>query len=416
LEAAKALSRVPVDITLLDQQNHHCFQPLLYQVATAALSPADVAWPIRSILSAQRNVRVVMAEVVAVDRARRVVETSIGQSYSFDYLVLATGATHSYFGHDDWAAFAPGLKRIEDAVEIRRRILLAYERAEIEQDASARSKLLTFAIIGGGPTGVEMAGAIADTARLALSRDFRRIDTRDSRIVLLEAGPRLLSALSDQLSDYAYKSLQRMGVEVRTSTPVIDCRPEGVVTPRETIRTGSIIWAAGVRASNAAAWLGAEADRAGRVIVEADLSLPGDRSIFVVGDTAHVATSEGHVVPGIAPAAKQMGKYVGDGIKARVNGQAKGAFVYKHYGDLATIGRKSAVVSLGRFRLTGFAAWLFWSVVHVYYLIGARNRMIVALNWIWDYVAYQRGARLINENARFSLHPQSSTNIAQSRT
>jgi NADH:ubiquinone reductase (H+-translocating) len=260
--------------------------------------------------------------------------------------------------------------------------LLAYERAEIEQDASARSKLLTFAIIGGGPTGVEMAGAIADTARLALSRDFRWIDPRDSRIVLLEAGPRLLSALPDQLSEYASKSLQRLEVKVRTSTPVIDCRPEGVVTPRETIRTGSIIWAAGVRASNAAAWLGAEADIAGRVIVEADLSLPGDRSIFVVGDTAHVATSEGHVVPGIAPAAKQMGKYVGDAIKTRVNGQATAAFVYKHYGDLATIGRKSAVVSLGRIRLTGFAAWLFWSVVHVYYLIGGRNRMIVALNWI----------------------------------
>ncbi len=397
LETAKSLRRAAVEITLIDRQNHHCFQPLLYQVATAALSPADIAWPIRSILSSQGNVRVVMAEVTGVDRVGRRVRTSDGRDYPFDYLVLATGATHSYFGHEEWASVAPGLKRIEDAVDIRRRILLAFERAEVEEDQHERTRLMTFAIVGGGPTGVEMAGAIADTARFTLSRDFRRIDPRAARIVLLEAGPRLLPAFPAPLAAYAEKSLGRMGVEVRTATAVTACHERGVDTADGVIGAATVIWAAGVRASRAAQWLDAERDRAGRVLVDGDLSVSGAPDIFVVGDAAHVVGEGGRPVPGLAPAAKQMGRHVGKCIAARVAGAAlPGRFVYRHYGDLATIGRKSAIVSLGRVRLTGFPAWAFWSAAHIYYLIGARNRLIVALDWIWNYITFQRGARLIN--------------------
>src|SRR4051812_43707143 len=297
LEAAKALSRVPVDITLLDQQNHHCFQPLLYQVATAALSPADVAWPIRSILSKQHNARVVMGEVVGVDRMRREVLVDEGMAYPFDYLVLAAGVTHSYFGHDAWAEVAPGLKRIEDAVGIRRRILLAFERAEIEPDARERARQLTFTIVGGGPTGVELAGAIVDMARFALSRDFRYIDPRGARILLLEAGPRLLPAFPEPLSRYAEQTLQRMGVEVRTSTAVTNLDEGSVSTAGGAIPTGCVLWAAGVKASSAAQWMGAQADRAGRVKVGADLSIAGEPNIFAIGDTAAVLNNEGKPVP-----------------------------------------------------------------------------------------------------------------------
>jgi NADH dehydrogenase len=400
LEAAKALAQAPAEITLIDRQNHHCFQPLLYQVATAALSPADVAWPIRSILSSQENVRVVMEEVTAVDRATRVVKTAAGRGYPFDYLVLATGATHSYFGHDEWAATAPGLKRIEDAVDIRRRILLAFERAEIEDDAGERSRQLTFAIIGGGPTGVEMAGAIADTARFALSRDFRRIDPPAAHIILLEAGPRLLGAFPVALASYAEKSLRRMGVDVRTSTAVTSCDAAGLETAGGRIDAATVIWAAGVKASAAARWVEAPHDRAERIKVQPDLSLVDDPDIFAVGDTAYVTDVKGAPVPGVAPAAKQMGRYVGRLISARVRRtELPGPFVYRHRGDLATIGRKSAVVALGRIKLTGFIAWLFWSVAHVYFLIGARNRLIVGVDWIWDYATFQRGARLINAYA-----------------
>ena len=400
LEATKALARADVDVTLVDAYNHHCFQPLLYQVATAALSPADVAWPIRAIMRKQKNVRVIMARVTGIDVAARRVHTS-ELDLSYDYLVLATGSTHSYFGRDDWEPFAPGLKHIADATEIRRRFLLAFERAEVVEDAAERARLLTFVIVGGGATGVEMAGAIAEVARRTLQHDFRRIDPRSSRIVLIEAGPRLLLAFSTALSDYAARSLGHMGVEVELGRKVIGCDARGVSLDGGRIEAATVIWAAGVIASPAATWIGAEHDRAGRIKVNADLGVPGRPEIFAVGDTAAAFDREGRPVPGIAPAAKQMGRYVGEVIAARVQGRpAPPPFAYRHLGDLATIGRKSAVVKLGPVQLTGFIGWLFWSAVHIYFLIGLRNRFVVALNWLWSYVTFQRGARLIGAALR----------------
>ncbi|HUZ32103.1 MAG TPA: NAD(P)/FAD-dependent oxidoreductase [Xanthobacteraceae bacterium] len=398
LQAAKALAKAPVDIALIDTYNHHCFQPLLYQVATAALSPADVAWPIRAIMRAQKNVRVIMARVTGIDvQARRVHTSEIDLPY--DYLVLATGSTHSYFGHDDWAPFAPGLKHIADATEIRRRFLLAFERAEVVEDEAERARLLTFVIVGGGATGVEMAGAIAEVARRTLRHDFRRIDPRKSRIILLEAGPRLLPSFPEHLSDYATRSLQKMGVEVELNRTVTGCDAQGVSLGGDggdRIEAATLVWAAGVVASPAALWIGAEHDRAGRVTVNADLSVSGRPEIFAVGDTASIYDPDGKPVPGIAPAAKQMGSYAGKLIAARVLGQtAPAPFAYRHLGELATIGRKSAVVKLGFFQLTGFLGWLFWSAIHIYFLIGLRNRFVVAINWLWSYMTFQRGARLI---------------------
>ncbi len=395
LEASRALARTEVDVTLVDAYNHHCFQPLLYQVATAALSPADVAWPIRAILRAQQNVRVIMARVTAVDvKVHRVHTSEINLAY--DYLVLAAGSTHSYFGNDAWAPFAPGLKHIEDATEIRRRFLLAFERAEVVEDEAARARLLTFVIVGGGATGVEMAGAIAEVARQTLQHDFRRIDPRKSRIILIEAGPRLLPAFPEALSGYAHRSLQNMGVEVEFNRKVTGCDAEGVSLDGGRIEAATVIWAAGVVASPAAMWIGADHDRAGRIKVNPDLTVPGHPDIFAVGDTATIADKDGRMVPGIAPAAKQMGHYVGKLIAARVRNQkAPPPFAYRHLGELAAIGRKSAVVKLGAFQLTGFLGWLFWSAVHIYFLIGLRNRFVVALNWLWRYMTFQRGARLI---------------------
>jgi NADH dehydrogenase len=395
LEASKALAKTAADVTLVDAYNHHCFQPLLYQVATAALSPADVAWPIRAILRAQQNVRVIMARVTAIDvRARRVDTTEIDLPY--DYLLLATGSTHSYFGHDDWAPFAPGLKHIADATEIRRRFLLAFERAEVVEDEAARARLLTFVIVGGGATGVEMAGAIAEVARRTLQHDFRRIDPRKSRIILIEAGPRLLPTFPEALSDYARRSLESMGVEVALNRKVIGCGADGVTLDGGRIEAATVIWAAGVVASPAAMWIGAEHDRAGRIKVNPDLTVPGHPDIFAAGDTASILDRDGKAVPGIAPAAKQMGSYVGGVIAARVQGKSSPPpFAYHHLGELAAIGRKSAVVKLGAFQLTGFLGWLFWSAVHIYFLIGLRNRFVVALNWLWSYLTFQRGARLI---------------------
>jgi NADH:ubiquinone reductase (H+-translocating) len=380
---------------LVDDHNHHCFQPLLYQVATAALSPADVAWPIRAIVRAQKNVRVIMARVTGIDlQARRVHTNEIDLPY--DFLVLATGSTHSYFGHDEWAPFAPGLKHIADATEIRRRFLLAFERAEVVENEAEQARLLTFVIVGGGATGVEMAGAIAEVARRTLRHDFRRIDPRNSRIILIEAGPRLLPTFPQALSDYAERSLRDMGVEIMLNTMVTGCDAQGVTLNNGHIEAATVMWAAGVVASPAAEWIGAEHDRAGRIKVNSDLSVPGHPEIFAIGDTAAVLERDGRPVPGIAPAAKQMGTYVGKVIAARLRGApAPKPFAYQHLGELATIGRKSAVVKLGFFQLTGLLGWLFWSAVHIYFLIGIRNRFVVALNWLWSYMTFQRGARLI---------------------
>lgn len=397
LEAAKALRRAAADVTVIDRHNHHCFQPLLYQVATAALSPADVAWPIRHILRDQHNATVLMEEVIAVDAARKVLRTNDGE-VPYDYLVLATGATHSYLGHDEWADVAPGLKRIEDATRIRRGILIAFERAEATSDRDAQNRLLTFVIVGGGATGVEMAGAIADIARQTLARDFRHIDPRAARIVLIEAGPRLLPTFPPDLSDYVRTTLTKAGVDVKTDTMVTRCDKDGVDTNGGRIDASTIIWAAGVVASPAARWLGMEADRAGRVKVNANLSLAAHPEIFVIGDTAAILDGEGKPVPGIAPAAKQMGQYVGKLVAARLASRPDGKpFRYRHLGDLATIGRRAAVVKFGPLKLKGFIGWVFWSVAHIYFLIGLRYRFIVAFTWFWDYLTFQRGARLITE-------------------
>jgi NADH dehydrogenase len=393
IEAAKSLRRASAELIIIDRQNHHCFQPLLYQVATAALSPADVAWPIRHILRKQRNATVLMAEVNAIDTNKQCVQID-SASLPYDYLVVATGATHSYFGHDDWAGVAPGLKHIDDAIRIRRRILIAFERAELATDGAERQRLLTFAIVGGGATGVEMAGAISEVARQSLAMDFRRIDPATARIVLIEAGPRLMPVLPQNLSDYVQRTLIDKGVEVVTSTRVISCDARGVDLDHGRLDADTIIWAAGVVASPAARWLSAEHDRAGRVKVGADLSIPTVPNIFVVGDTAAVADQP--AIPGTAPAAKQMGRYVGRTIAARISTERlPPPFHYRHAGDLATIGRQAAVVKLGRLELTGLLGWLFWSVIHIYFLIEARNRFLVAFNWLWDYVTFQRGARLI---------------------
>jgi NADH dehydrogenase len=395
LEAAKALRAAAADVIVIDQQNHHCFQPLLYQVATAALSPADVAWPIRRLLRKQANATVLMAEIRDVDTGKRIVHTD-SISVPYDFLVLATGATHSYFGHDEWAEAAPGLKRIEDATRIRRRILIAFERAELTSDTAERARQLTFVIVGAGATGVEMAGAITEVARQTLAMDFRRIDPKASRIVLIEAGPRIMPTFPANLSDYVQATLVQKGVEVMTSSRVVGCDPGGVDLADGRIDAATVIWAAGVIASPAARWLDAEHDRAGRVQVGPDLSVSGHPEVFAIGDTAAAIDSAGRAIPGIAPAAKQMGRYVGRLIAARIAGApSPEPFRYRHQGDLATVGRRAAVVKLGRLELRGVLGWLFWSVIHIFFLIEIRDRFVVAFIWLWDYVTFQRGARLI---------------------
>ena len=396
LEAARALRNTPVDLTVADRHNHHCFQPLLYQVATAVISPADIAWPVRSILRRQQNASVVMCSIKSIDTKARVVRTD-SLDLPYDYLVLATGVTHSYFGHDDWQAAAPGLKTLTDATKIRSHILLSFERAETAGSERDRRRLLTFVVVGGGPTGVEMAGAIAEIARHALRYDFRHIDPRSSRILLIEGGPRILPTFTEKLAAYADRSLRKMGVEIMTGAMVTECRRDGVSLGEKRIESEAIVWAAGVVAGPAANWIGAEQDLAGRIKVERDLSVPGHPEIFAVGDTAVLPGP----IPGIAPAAKQMGRYVGKLIAARIAGAKEAKpFVYRHAGDLATIGRKSAVVKLHRIELTGFIGWLFWSVAHIYFLIGIRNRFVVAITWLWSYITYQRGARLITRDDR----------------
>lgn len=396
LEAARHLAAGPFRVTLIDRRNHHLFQPLLYQAATASLAPSEIAWPIRSLLSHHRNATTLLGTVSGVDAAEKTVLLEDGRRVSWDTLILATGARHAYFGHDEWEPHAPGLKTLEDATTIRRRILSAFEQAEWQEDAAERRRLLTFAIIGAGPTGVELAGTIAELAHETLRRDFRNIDTREARVVLIEAGPRILTAFTGDLSAYAERALAGLGVEVRTGHAVSRCSADGIELGGEFLPAATILWAAGVAASPAAEWLHVPADRAGRVIVAPDLSVPGLADIFAVGDTAHVAMEDGRAVPGIAPAAKQEGRYVAGVIRARQEGKpAPEPFAYRNDGNLATIGKRAAIVDLGWIRLKGRLAWWTWGVAHVYFLIGLRNRLAVALSWLWIYSTGQRSARLI---------------------
>jgi len=395
LSAAHALAGADADVTVVDRRNHHLFQPLLYQVATAGLSPAQIASPIRAILRRAPNVRVVLGKVTGVDRQRRIVHLE-DREIPYDQLVLATGSRHSYFGHDEWEKAAPGLKKIDDATSIRRRILTAFEHAEATDNAGMRQRLLTFVVIGAGPTGVEMAGAIAELAHVALRHDFRTIDPRDARIVLVEAGPRVLAAFPSVLSTAAQSALERLRVEVRLGTPVSSCDESGVTVGADHIPAATIVWAAGVAASPAARWLGVDSDRIGRVPVGPDLALPGHPEIFVIGDTAAVARGDGTPLPGLAPVAKQQGAYVARIIRARLAGRpSPPPFRYRDYGTMATVGRRSAVADFGWLRLDGTLAWLMWGLVHVSFLIGFRNRAVVMLDWIWSYVTFQSGARLI---------------------
>jgi NADH dehydrogenase len=394
LSLAKGLAGAPFEVTLIDRHNYHLFQPLLYQVATAGLSPADIAAPIRAILRGQSNVAILLADVSGVDTAAMEVIAE-DRRIPYDVLVLATGAQHAYFGHDDWAPFAPGLKTIDDATYLRRRILLAFERAEGESDAAERARLLTFVVVGGGPTGVEMAGAIAELAKRALAKDFSNIDPRSARVILVEGGPRLLSALHPSLSEKALQSLHKLGVEVRLQAMVTSCSREDVSVGNERVPTRTVIWAAGVKASPAAEWLGVDADPAGRVKVQSDLSVSGHLNVFVLGDTALVLDETGKPLPGVAPVAKQQGEYLARCLIDRARGEAKQPFRYRDFGSLATIGRKYAVADFGRIRLSGFVAWVLWSAAHIYFLIGFRRRAIVAMHWAWSYVTFQRGTRLI---------------------
>jgi len=395
LTVAKRLAKAPADITLIDRQNHHLFQPLLYQVATAGLSPADIAWPIRSLVRRQRNTRVLLGAVTGVDRERKHVVMD-GRNIAYDVLVLATGASHGYFGHDSWATHAPGLKTVDDATEIRRRLLLAFERAEMESDARQRQRLLTIVIVGGGPTGVEMAGSAAELARKALAADFRTIDPQQTHVLLVEAGPRLLASFPESLSRHAEQALRRLGVDVRLNQSVTECAAFGVTLGDERVDAATVIWAAGVTASPAAAWLAVAGDRVGRVLVGPDLQPPGTDDVFVIGDTALARDAAGASLPGIAPVAKQQGAYVAAAIQARLSGQgAPPAFHYRDQGLLATVGRKTAVIAFGRLRLKGWFAWWLWGIAHIYFLVSLRNRLIVMTQWLWSYVSAERGARLI---------------------
>ncbi|MBI1213283.1 MAG: NAD(P)-binding protein [Alphaproteobacteria bacterium] len=396
LSAAMALHSAPVDVTVIDRHNYHLFQPLLYQVATASLSPAEIAQPIRSILRDQTNARVLLDEVNGVDTAKKIVRTAGGQRVAYDYLVVATGARHSYFGKDHWEAHAPGIKSVDDATRVRGKILTAFERAEVESDPAKRRALLTFVIVGGGPTGVEMAGAIAELARQSITRDFRSITPHCAHIVLVEAGPRVLPSFPESLSAEAKRALEAKGVDVRIGVAVGDITADAVSIGAETLPAKTVIWAAGVRASGAGQWLGSMVDRAGRVVVQSDFSLEGHPDVFVIGDTSAFKGPDGRMLPGVAPAAKQAGAYVARVIEAHAcNWIAPAPFEYSDFGNLATIGRQSAVADFGRLKLKGLVGWLLWSIAHVYFLIGFRNRAIVAGSWAWSYLTYQRGVRLI---------------------
>lgn len=406
LSAAKALAKAPVHVTLIDRRNHHLFQPLLYQVATAGLAPNQIATPIRAILRKQRNADVMLGEVDRIDADRK--QVCIGERcVPYDYLIIATGARHAYFGHGEWEAFAPGLKTLEDAIEQRKRILLAFERAELEMDADERARLTTFVVIGGGPTGVEMAGAIAELAKKALARDYRRINPQCARIVLIEAAPRLLGGFPEELAEDARRSLEKLGVEVRLGKAVRAIDAKGVALDGERIESRCVVWAAGVQSSPVAQWLGAKADRAGRVLVGADLRAACCGDVFVIGDCASVAGADGKALPGVAPVAKQQGAYVAKLIRAELHGRSVKPFGYRDFGNLATVGRKAAVADFRGLHLRGFIGWLVWSVAHVYFLIGFRNRIAVTLDWIWSYLTFERGARLITGEITPASHAAS---------
>lgn len=394
LWATRALANSPVRITLVDRHNHHLFQPLLYQVATAGLSAPDIAAPLRHILRKQTNVEVRLAEVRAIEPQQKQVWLDDGSKLAFDYLLVATGATHAYFGHDEWAPHAPGLKTLDDALQLRRHLLLAFERAEAETDPERRAAWLNFAIVGAGPTGVELAGTLAEIARHTLKNEFRNIDPSEARVRLIEAGPRVLASFPESLSEKARRQLSRLGVEVSVGVPVTDINEDGYRLGDDFVAAKTVVWAAGVAASPLAKSLSVPLDRAGRVLVQPDLSVPGYSDIFVAGDLAAIV-SDGKPVPGVAPAAKQMGRHVAEAIQARLAGSEVAPFRYKDYGNLATIGRMAAVVDFGKLKFSGLLAWWFWLAAHVFFLIGFRNRIVVLLNWAWAYWSYQRGARII---------------------
>jgi NADH:ubiquinone reductase (H+-translocating) len=398
LAVAHGLSGARVRITVVDQRNHHLFQPLLYQVGTATLATSEIAWPIRQLLRKRKEITTLLGTVSGIDADRRRLLLEDGAELAYDTLVLATGARHAYFGHDEWEPYAPGLKTLEDATSIRRRILLAFEHAEREADEARRRAWLTFVIVGGGATGVELAGAIAELAHVTLPDEFRSIDTRKSRVLLIEAGPRILPAFTPDLSAYAHAALERLGVEIQTGAPVSECGAQGVVFGGQPLAARVILWAAGVRASPAASWLDMAADNAGRLKVASDLSAPGHPEIFVIGDTATVDAWHGKPVPGIAPAAKQQGAHVAVTIKHRLAGEAAARpFRYRHAGNLATIGRRAAVIDFGWIKIRGYLAWWIWGLAHIYFLIGVRNRLAVALSWLWIYLTGTRGACLITQ-------------------
>ena len=402
LSCAKALRQAHAKVTVIDQRNFHLFQPLLYQVATAALSLAEIAMPIRQVLRHQANTQVQLGRVEAIDRkARNIHLSKRSEPIPYDYLVVATGAVPTYFGHDDWAAFAPVLKTAEDAIAIRHRVLAAFERAEVTDDANERRRLLSFVVVGGGPTGVEMAGAIAELARAELAMRHRKLHGERAAVTLVEAGPRLLTAFPQALVAKARGSLEQLDIDIRLDSKVELCDADGIIASGKRIEARTLIWAAGVAASPAANWLGVAADTGGRVRVLPDLSLPGDENIFVIGDTARVDNPDGQAVPGIAPAAKQQGAYVGTLLINRLSGKSPpGNFRYRNYGNLATIGRKSAIVDFGWMRLSGLLGWLTWGAAHIFFLIGFRSRVMVMLSWLWSYLTTEYGARLITGDQR----------------
>jgi NADH dehydrogenase len=395
LNAAMALGRAPVQVTLIDQHNYHLFQPLLYQVATAGLSPGNIAYPIRAVVRKQANTRVLLAEVAGIDTvARKVILRD--SEIAYDFLILATGARHSYFSHPEWEKFAPGLKTIDDALAIRRRILLSFEHAEIETDAEKRKALLTFVVIGGGPTGVELAGAISEIAYKVMAQDFRSIDTREARTILVEAGPHILPAFPEELSIHAASDLAKLGVEVRTNSPVTAIGPGVVTIKDQAVHAGTVLWAAGVTASNLAQALHVPLDRAGRVLIHADLTIPKHPEVFVIGDLAALTDPKsGKLLPGVAPVAMQQGRHAAANIQRAIQREALKPFHYWDRGIMATIGRNAAIASIGRITLTGFVAWIAWLFVHILFLIGFRNRLIVLFDWAWAYLSFQRSARLI---------------------